>query len=200
MPRKTTAGCKTPLQGQTSRASAVNWTRQGHNHRKQPLGVCGSVIVRHVFRQRGTGLRSDREGNWAAETERALQNAQHQNLLCSAFWEGAEWREVSREMSVRLRITDLSLSPSLCLSAQMANPTPEGEITMVTAPCHACLWMLQCRSAEEPRAPMATRTRTASCSCWIRLRGPIASRIPGATAAWIHNRPQPERALGIRAN
>lgn len=165
--------CKASLQGQTSRVSPVNWTTKDIITANS-LSACVVVWLYAVFLgRRGTGLRSDREGNWAAETERALQNAQHQHLLCSAFWEGAEWREVSWEMSVRHRITDLSLS--LCLSAQMANPTPEGEITMVTAPCHACLWMLQCRSAEQPHAPMATPTRTASCSCWIRLHGPKVS-------------------------
>lgn len=42
-----------------------------------------------------------------------------------------------------LSLPSLSLSS---LSAQMANPTPEGDITMATAPCHACLWMLQYRA------------------------------------------------------
>lgn len=175
MPPKTTQRFKTLFQGRTSQASAVNWiTKDIIGTNSIAVRSWCDVIVYCVLRE--TGLRSDREERRAAETDRALQNAQHQHLLCSAFWEGAEWREGRGEMSVRLRITDISLSFSLalCLSAQMANPTPEGEITMVTAPCHACLWMLQCRSTEEPCAPMATQTWTASCSFWICLPCPIA--------------------------
>lgn len=174
MPRKNTARCKTSLQGQTSWVSAVNWTAKDIITANS-LSACVVVWLCAVFLGRGGPGSAVTEK--ATELQRQKEPCRMHNTSTSFVLLFGRAQNEGRLAGRCLSGTEslISLSLSLCLSAQMANPTPEGEITMVTAPCHACLWMLQCRSAEEPHAPMATPTRTASCSCWIRLHGPIVS-------------------------
>lgn len=120
--------------------------------------------------QRAPALRCDRQ----TEPSR-IQNTSSAFVMLLGRKRGREGetgREKGREglcLSDRIAALTLSLPLSLllflshCLSAWMANPTPEGEITIATVLCYACLWMLLQYRHREQGAPMETHIRQARC-------------------------------------
>lgn len=195
--------CKTPLQGQISRASAVNWTTKDIITANS-LSV--SVVVwcfYTVFLGRG--------GPGSAVAEKATE-LQRQKAPCRMhntstsfvllFGRAQNEGRLAGSICQAQNHWSLSLSHSVCLLKYQI-PLLRGRSPwwqrLATHACGCCsvgarrscalLWQLE---HEQP----AVAAEFASTAYSVTL----CENVPGATAAWIHNRLQPEHALGIRAN